>query len=138
MSTTSQPDYRSSTSSIVAGGTIAFAGVMLTMVSFFGILQAIAAIAEDTVYAEGVRYTYEFDLTVWGWIHLVLGVAGLAVGIGLLTKQVWALVAGVMMAVLSALANFAFLPQYPLWSMVIIAVDVFIIWALCQEIDRKV
>ena len=138
MSTSSQRAYQSSTSGIVAGGATAFAGIMLTTVAFLGILQGIAAISADNLYVDTLRYTYEFDLTVWGWIHLVLGIGGVAVGIGIVTGKVWALLAGVLMAVLSVFANFAFLPQYPLWSIVIIALDVFIIWALCSQLDQKV
>jgi hypothetical protein len=65
-----------------------------------------------------------------GWIHLILGIVVVAAGIGLLTGQIWARVFGVIMAGLSALANFLFLPHYPLWSILVIALDVMIIWAL--------
>ena len=138
MSTSSQRAHQSTTSGIVATGAAAFAGIMLATASFLGILQGIAAISADNVYVDTLRYTYEFNLTVWGWIHLVLGIAGVAVGVGILTGKVWALLAGVLMAVLSVFTNFAFLPQYPLWSIVIIALDVFVIWALCTQIDQKV
>lgn len=137
MSTSSERAFQSTTSGIVAQGTTAFAGIMLATASFLGILQGIAAISADNVYVDTLRYTYEFNLTVWGWVHLVLGIAGVAVGVGILTRKVWALLAGVLMAVLSVFTNFAFLPQYPLWSIVIIALDVFVIWALCAQIDQK-
>jgi len=138
MSTSSEREYRSSTSGLVAGGTTMFAAIMLITVGFLGVLQGIAAISSDTIYAEGLNYSYELDVTVWGWIHLTLGVVGIAVGAGLLFGKVWALTAGVLIAVLRTLGNFAFLPHYPLWSIVLIAFDIFIIWALCQEIDHKV
>ncbi|PKH40938.1 hypothetical protein SAMN05192575_11166 [Nocardioides alpinus] len=138
MSTSSERAFQSTTAGIVAQGATAFAGIMLATASFLGILQGIAAISADNVYVDTLRYTYEFDLTLWGWIHLMLGIAGVAVGIGILMGKVWALVAGIVMAVLSVFANFAFLPQYPLWSIVIIALDVFVIWALCAQVDQKV
>lgn len=137
MSTTSGRASRSSTSSMVARGAAAFGGIMLSTVSVFGILQGIAAIASDTVYVQGIDYTYEFDVTTWGWIHLVLGIIGFAVGLGILADQEWAVVSGIAIAVLSALGNFAFMPYYPLWSLAIIALDVFIIWALCQQLGRS-
>jgi hypothetical protein len=131
MSTTSS---RPSTSSMVVSGTSAFAGIMLCTVAVFGILQGIAAIASDKVYVDGIQYTYQFDITTWGWIHLVLGIIALGVGIGILADQSWALVAGIAITVIGALGNFAFMPYYPLWSLAIIALDVFIIWALCQKL----
>jgi hypothetical protein len=137
MSTSSRRAHPSTTSGIVALGATAFAGIMLITASTLGILQGIAAISADNLYVDTLRYTYEFDLTVWGWVHLVLGIASLAVGIGIVTGRTWALLAGVLMAVLSVFANFAFLPQYPLWSIVIIALDVFVIWALCTQIDQN-
>ena len=134
MSTTTN---RSTTSAMVAGGTTAFAGIMLCTVAAFGILQGIAAIASDTVYIEGIQYTYEFDITTWGWIHLVIAIIALGVGVGILANQAWALVAGIAITVLGALGNFAFMPYYPLWSLAIIALDVFIIWALCQQLAHS-
>jgi hypothetical protein len=119
---------------MVVSGTSAFAGIMLCTVAVFGILQGIAAIASDKVYVDGIQYTYQFDITTWGWIHLVLGIIALGVGIGILADQSWALVAGIAITVIGALGNFAFMPYYPLWSLAIIALDVFIIWALCQKL----
>lgn len=129
--------YATSTKGAVVSGTITFAGVMLATLAVFGILQGIAAIASDQVYVEGIAYTYELDVTTWGWVHLVIGVAALGTGIGLATGKVWAMVLGLVIALLSALANFAFMPYYPLWSLVVIAFDVFVMWALCQEISHR-
>ncbi|WP_244928092.1 hypothetical protein [Nocardioides sp. W7] len=126
--------YEKSTKGLVAVGATAFAGVMLATVAIFQILQGIAALAEDTVFVSGVEYTYEFDITTWGWIHLILGVIGLVTGIGILAGQTWALLLGVAIATLSAITNFAFLPYYPFWSIVVLTFDVFVIWALCSQV----
>jgi hypothetical protein len=133
---TSGPDrtYRSSTKGAVASGGTTFAGIMLATVSGFGFLQGIAAIASDEVFVTGIAYTYELDVTAWGWIHVMLGVVGLLTGIGLVMGQAWAMLVGVAIALLSAVANFAFMPYYPYWSLAVIAFDVFVIWALCQEL----
>jgi hypothetical protein len=135
-STSSRHAGDESTKYAVTRGTVAFAGVMLITVAAFQILEGIAAIAEDSIFVIGIKYTYEFDVTTWGWIHLVLGIIGVAVGIGLLLGQAWGLLGGVVIAFVSALTNFAFLPYYPFWSIVVLAFNVFVIWALTSELVR--
>jgi len=73
---------------------------------------------------------YELSVSGWGWIHLVLGIVLAATGFFILTGQPWARKGGIGVAALSALANFLFIPYYPLWAVVIIALDVAVIWAL--------
>jgi hypothetical protein len=131
------PPERVSTRAAWAFGVVTFAGVTLLTLAFFEILQAIAAIAEDQVFVAGVEYTYAFDLTQWGWIHLVLGLIALAIGIGLVAGQTWARVAGIAVAVLVALANFAWLPYFPIWSLLIIAFSVAVIWALTTQLSDE-
>jgi hypothetical protein len=119
-----------------AFGVVTFAAVTLFTLSVFQILQAIAAIAEDEVFVTGINYAYAIDVSAWGWIHLVLGIIGVTVGLGLLADQTWARVAGLVVAVLVALANFAWLPHYPLWSLLIIAFSVLVIWALTTQMKE--
>jgi hypothetical protein len=119
-----------------AFGVVTFAAVTLFTLSVFQILQAIAAIAEDEVFVTGINYSYAIDVSTWGWIHLGLGLIGVAVGLGLLAEQTWARVAGIVVAVLVALANFAWLPHYPLWSLLIIAFSVLVIWALTTQMKE--
>lgn len=126
--------YEKSTKGLVAVGTTAFAGVMLATVAIFQILQGIAALAEDTVFVSGAEYTYEFDVTAWGWIHLVVGIIALLTGIGILGGQRWAMLVGIAIATLGAITNFAFMPYYPFWAIVVVAFNVFVIWALCNQI----
>lgn len=128
--------YDDSTSGLVVSGVTAFAGVMLSTVAIFQILQGIAAIAEDTVFVTGIEYVYELDVTTWGWIHLVLGAIALATGIGILAGQVWGQVAGIAIAVLASVASFASLPYYPLWALVVLAFNGLVIWALCTQVSR--
>src|SRR5699024_11421037 len=70
------------------------------------------------------------DYTAWGWVHLVLGVVAFAAGAGILGGRSWARATGVVLAALSAIVNFAFLGAYPLWAILIIALDVLVIYAL--------
>ncbi|MFI5962030.1 hypothetical protein ACIA8J_07680 [Streptomyces asoensis] len=118
----------------VTGGSgpngVLFAGVLLLCSGVLAVLQGIAALAGDDVYARVGRYVYELDLTGWGWIHLVLGVLAAATGAALLRGVTWARFTGIFLAALSLVAQFLFLPYEPLWSVVVTAVDVFVIWSL--------
>jgi hypothetical protein len=92
--------------------------------------QGIAAVAENEVFVAGVDYVYKFDLTTWGWIHIVLGALVAAVGLALVTGAGWARVTAIVIAAISILANFLWLPYYPWWSVLIIALDIVVIWAV--------
>ena len=114
----------------MATGFIMFAGVMMIVAGGFQSLTGLAAIFKDGFYVTTPNYLLEFDTTTWGWIHLLLGVLVLFAGIAVLNGQVWGRTIGVILAALSAMVNFAFIPYYPFWSTLIIAVDIFVIWAL--------
>jgi hypothetical protein len=115
---------------LFATGFAMFAGVLMIVSGLWGVLAGIAAILNDEVYVTTLRYSYSFDITGWGWIHLILGAVVAAAGVGVVRGATWAVVVGITLASLSALVNFAFVPYYPVWSILIIAVDVAIIWAL--------
>jgi hypothetical protein len=109
------------------------AGVLLIVGGGFETIQALAAIVNDKYLIVAPNYIYTFDLTAWGWIHLLIGLALVATGICLLLGQGWALIAGIVVAAISALINFTWLPYSPLWAILVIAVDVLIIWALASD-----
>ena len=111
-----------------------FGGVLLIISASFEVLQGAAAIANPEFFSSGDEYLYRFSVETWGWIHLVLGLVGVATGIGLLASQSWAYLVGIVIAFFGALSSFAFLPYYPFWAMTIIAFDVFVIWALTVTI----
>lgn len=112
-------------------GWTAFAAILMIFGGAMAIFQGIAAIAKDDVFVTTRNYVFQFNLTGWGWIHLILGIVIVLAGCALFTGALWARVVGIVLAGLGALANFIWLPHYPLWSIVLIALDVFIIWALC-------
>jgi hypothetical protein len=114
----------------VAAGTSIGAAVLLVTVGLLQLLQGISAVAEDELFVVGVEYAYKFDLTTWGWIHIVLGVLMILVGIGLFTGASWARICAVIIAALSILGNFLWLPYNPWWSVLIIAIDIVVIWAV--------
>jgi hypothetical protein len=121
---------------LVARGTAAFAGVLLMTVGVFQVIEGIAALAKDSVYVTGVDYTFELDVTAWGWVHLVVGIVGLATGLGIVTGQAWGLLGGMVIACIGAISNFAFMPYFPFWSLAVVGFNVFVIWALSTELTR--
>lgn len=124
-----------STRSAVATGVAGFAGVMLITVGLLQVLTGLAAILGDEIYVTGVEYTYALDLTAWGWLHLVLGLLAGLIGFAILLGSVMGRLAGIFLAVLGVLTNFLFLPQYPIWSLIIIGFNVLVIWALFTQIS---
>jgi len=114
-----------------ATGWMMFAAVLMVLGGLLNLLQGIAAIAKDDVFVTTGDYVFRFSLTGWGWVHLFLGIVILLAGIALFTGAVWARVVGVALAGLGLVSNFLWLPYHPFWSIVLIALDVFVIWALC-------
>ncbi|MER7251281.1 hypothetical protein [Kribbella sp. NPDC000426] len=111
---------------------VAFAATMLLMIGGFQVVSGLAAIINDEYFVQVRGYAFHLDITAWGWIHLVLGLALIAAGIGLFSRAVWAGVVALFLAVLSAVDNFFFIPYQPFWSLLLIALDVWIIWALTR------
>jgi len=111
------------------GGTV-FAATILLIVGIYQAILGIAAITNDSIFVISSGYAYRIDTTAWGWIHLGLGVLAAITGFFLFSGMTWARWIGIVFAVLSATANFFFLPYYPIWSLLIIGLDVFVIWAL--------
>jgi hypothetical protein len=107
------------------------ASVLMILGGIMAVLQGIAAIANDDVFVNTPDYVFQFDLTGWGWIHLILGLITLLAGFALLKGAMWARFVGVTLASLLVIANFMWLPYHPLWALALIAVDVLVIWALC-------
>jgi hypothetical protein len=113
-----------------AVGWAGFAGVMLIIIGVFDILQGLVAIVDDEFYVVTQEWVFEFDTTTWGWIHLILGIILIASGIGIFSANVAARTVGVIAAGLAMIVNFAWLPYYPVWSTIVIAICIAIIWAL--------
>jgi hypothetical protein len=113
-------------------GGIAFGGTVLIMVGAFEIIAGLVAIFDDSFYVIRANYTFDLDTTAWGWIHLILGIALLCTGFGLFSRSTWAGVTAIVLAAVSATANFFFIPYYPLWSIVVIALNVWVIWSLTR------
>ena len=113
-----------------AVGLTMFASVILMVVGVFQALAGLTAIVNDEVFVTVEDYLLKLDTTGWGWIHLILGVVLFLAGLGLLQGQLWARTIAVILAALSAIANFLWLPIQPWWAIIVIALDIFVIWAV--------
>jgi hypothetical protein len=128
-------EYRASGEQDVSGwasGGITFAATVLAIVGTFQILDGLVAILNDDFYLRTANYTFNLDVSAWGWIHLLLGILFVAAAWGLYSGSTWAGVTAIVVASLSAIANFLFIPYYPLWSILVIALNVWVIWALTR------
>jgi hypothetical protein len=111
---------------------VTFAATMMVLIGAFQAIAGLAAIINDQYFVVVRGYAFDLDVTTWGWIHLILGLATAAAGFGLFARTVWAGVVALFVAVLSAINNFFFIPHAPFWSLLVIALDVWVIWALTR------
>jgi hypothetical protein len=123
--------YEPQPSTWAVGGAL-FAGVMMIMIGVFQIVAGIAAIAEDDFYVKTPNYVFNLDVSAYGWIHLLLGVLVVFAGWALIAGRVWGGMVGIALATLVAIANFLWIPYYPFWSILTIALAVWVIWALTR------
>jgi len=116
-----------------AVGGITFAVVMMLMIGVFQIIAGLVAIIDDDFYVVTQNYTFDIDTSAWGWIHLLIGILLLLAGYGLYSGATWGAAVAIVMAVLAAVENFFFIPYYPFWSILVIALCVWVIWALTRS-----
>lgn len=111
-------------------GWTTFAATVLIMLAVFQGIAGFSAVLGDEVFVLAEEYVFKLDLTTWGWVHLGIALILFLAGLGLFTGAVWARTIGVLVAVVSAVLNFAYLPWYPIWSIIMIVVNISVIWAL--------
>ena len=112
-------------------GWVTFAGIMLIMLGIFQAIEGFVAIFDDGYYLVRPNgLVVNVDYTAWGWIHLIIGLVAIAVGIGLMTGNMVVRIVGIIIAVISAIVNLMFIAAYPVWSTIVIAVDVIVIYAI--------
>lgn len=112
-------------------GWLLFASALMIFGGLMMALEGIAALSDDDVFVSTRNYVFEFDLTGWGWIHLILGIVITLAGFALTQGATWARIVGGSLAGLAMLANFVWLPYAPVWAIILIAMNGFVIWALC-------
>jgi hypothetical protein len=111
-------------------GWVYFAAFFLLLQGIFHAIAGLVALFNSDLIIAGPSNVWLVDLTTWGWVYLIVGVVLFLAGLALFTGQTWAIVTGVVVAGLSAIANFAFIPVYPVWSILILTLDIVVIYAL--------
>ncbi len=111
-------------------GWIAFAAAIMLMLGCLHIFQGVVALFRDEVFVASENLVVNVDYTTWGVVHILGGALLVFAAFGVLSGKVWARTVGVLLALGSALANVAFLGAYPLWSLIMVALDIIIIMAL--------
>jgi hypothetical protein len=111
-------------------GWVWFAGMMMIMVGLFNVLTGSLAIVGDDLYVTAAGRLLAFDITGWGWIHLILGILVVTTGVALSLGQTWARVVGAVLVMLNALTQMAWINVNPWWSLIVIALDVFVLYAI--------
>jgi hypothetical protein len=112
------------------GGLLIYAAVLVGILGLSNLVDGIAAIAKSSVLIGNARYVFG-DLHAWGWVMLILGALQLVAILGLLARNQLARWFAVAVLAVNVLAQIAFTPSYPFWSLLIIASDVVALWALC-------
>ena len=114
------------------------AGALMFFGGLLAVSSGVAALREDAVFASTNNYAFDYSLTGWGWVHLFLGAAIAVSGIAvMMTGATWARWTGIALAGLGMIASFMWLPYFPLWAVITLAIDVFIIWALCAGMGTR-
>jgi hypothetical protein len=125
-----QQTYKPETERSGWTGWITFAGVMLIIGGTLGLIFGIIAAVNDKWVVFTNRGAVDLDLSTWGWVHIIVGAIVVLAGFGVFTGNILARIVGVLVAVVSLIANFLWLPVYPIWAIVIITIDALVIWAL--------
>jgi hypothetical protein len=113
-----------------ASGPIVLAGAVMVIAGIWQVFIGTAGLVHDKIYDGAPQYVYSFDLTVWGWAELLTGVLSIAAGYAAIRGLTWARVLGIGLASVSMIVQFMFLPHFPIWSVLVIALDIGIIYAL--------
>jgi hypothetical protein len=112
-------------------GWVVFAGVMLLTLGSFQVIQGLVALFDNGFYlVRPSGLVVDVNYNTWGWTHLIIGVVMIVTGLGLFVGNMAARVLGVVAAVVSAIVNLAFISAYPVWSTIVIALDVVVIYAI--------
>ena len=119
-------------------GWIAFAAVMMLIAGFFNVIDGLAAIFSDQVFVAGDAGIVVLDLTAWGWWNTIVGAVLIAAGFALFRGALWARLTAIVAVVVNVITQALFLPAYPVWSLLIILVDVFVLWALMVHGEEQV
>ena len=112
-------------------GWVYFAGILMLVRGAFQIFEGILGIINNSVYFVRTPNTLTtFSLETWGWVHIGVGILLLTGAVSVFAGRAWGRVIGSLMVGLSLLVNLMFLPAYPIWSILLVVLDVVMLYAL--------
>ena len=126
--------------SVLGIGTILFAGCAMLLVGMFQFFEGLAAVIKGDFYVVVPNYAFNVDVTVWGWIQMLLGIVAMVAGVFLFAGKLWARIIAIIFALVSGVVNFLSIPYYPIWSITIVVLSVLVIWAVAchgRELERR-
>jgi hypothetical protein len=116
-------------------GWIVFAATMLFLVGMFDAIWGLGAVLNDKVVTVGGSGAIVWDITVWGWVHIVVGLVMIATSVGLFMMKGFARWFGIFFAALSAILQVGVLTAFPIWGLIVISLDVIVIYQLTVRWD---
>jgi hypothetical protein len=119
-------------------GWIAFGAVMMLITGFFNVIDGLAAIFSDQIFVQGDAGMVVLDLTAWGWWNTIFGIFLIGAGFALFQGATWARFTAIVLVVANGATQALFLPAYPIWSVLIIVIDMLVLWALIVHGDEQV
>jgi hypothetical protein len=111
-------------------GWVGFAGVMMILIGAFNVIDGLAALFKESAFVTGKRGLLVLDIHTWGWIWLIAGIVVLLAGIAVMYGRTWGMIIGIGLAAVNAVGHLLFLPAFPIWSILIIVLDITVIYAL--------
>jgi hypothetical protein len=112
-------------------GWVRFGGVLMAITGAFALVEGLLALFAPTAFVTVDGTVIAVDVHAWAWVHLVLGVLVLVTGLGLLRDAPdWARIAAMALVGLQMGVQFAWLPAAPIWSVLLITIDVLVLYAL--------
>lgn len=117
-------------------GWIGFASIMLYLAGFFHVIVGFTALFNDKLFALTPATLWTMDITSWGWVHIIGGILAILAASSLLSVNTYGRIFAIIVAVLGALVNMAFMPIYPIWSILIIAIDILVVYAVVVHADE--
>ncbi len=121
----------------ITTGWLSFAGIVAIVVGIFNVIDGLVALFRKEYFLVTDQDILVFNFTAWGWILLIIGLLEIAIGAGILAGRDWAITAGIAMAVLIAIAHIAFLRAFPVWSVIVIAMCVLVVYALTAHAPER-
>ena len=114
-------------------GWAAFAGIMMIVGGFFQAIVGLTAIIKESFFVVSPNYLLNINVHAWGWVHLIWAIIIVLAGFAVLSGKVWGRVIGILIASITAIVNMYYIPYYPIWSLLIVAVDIIVIYSLAAH-----